>query len=94
MSIFDKVKNMLGGDAKTEGLVKKGIDKAEQIAREKTGGKHDQQISTAAQKAREMADKIDNRPGTTPGTDQSSAAPDPGQAGQPDRPDTPPRYGP
>ncbi|MET8046635.1 MULTISPECIES: antitoxin [unclassified Streptosporangium] len=91
MSIFDKVKNMLGGDAKTEELVKKGIDKAEQIAREKTGGKHDQQISTAAQKAREMADKIDDQPGTTPGTGQSGAAPDPGQTG---RPDAPPPYGP
>ncbi|WP_326637220.1 Rv0909 family putative TA system antitoxin [Streptosporangium sp. NBC_01755] len=90
MSILDKVKNMLGGNAKTEEIVKKGIDKAEQIARKKTGGKHDQQISTAAQKAREMADKIDNQPDTgQPGT-----TPTPGRPDQQGRPDTPPPYGP
>ncbi|WP_344920694.1 antitoxin [Streptosporangium oxazolinicum] len=79
MSILDKVKHMLGGNAKTEELAKQGIDKAEQFAKRKLGGKHARNIETAAQKAREMADKIDE-PGTTPPQD---TAPEPGRTTPP-----------
>jgi hypothetical protein len=99
MSILDKVKQMLGGNAKTEELAKQGIDKAEQIAKERLGGKHARHIDTAAQKAREMADKIDEPDTTPPGT-----TPAPGRATPPGRDDgtsgpgqpgtTPPPYGP
>ncbi|MEU8385033.1 antitoxin [Streptosporangium sp. NPDC048865] len=102
MSILDKVKNMLGGGAKTEELAKQGIDKAEEIARRKLGGKHARHIDTAARKAREMADKIDEpdtaRPGTTPdpvrpspdttsGTDRPGTTPAPGRSTPPGRGD-------
>ncbi|MFF5110762.1 antitoxin [Streptosporangium sp. NPDC000509] len=66
MSILDKVKHMLGGSAKTEELAKQGIDKAEKFAKKKLGPKHAQQVDTAARKAREMADKIDEPDRTTP----------------------------
>ncbi|MGS2641592.1 Rv0909 family putative TA system antitoxin [Streptosporangium sp. LJ11] len=92
MSILDKVKHMLGGGAKTEELAKQGIDKAERIAKEKLGGKHARRIDTAAQKARKMADKInepDTRPpGTTPapGRDDSTSGPGrPGTTPEPGR---------
>lgn len=87
MSILDKVKNMLGGSAKTEELVKKGIDKAERLARKKDHGKHAEQIGNAARKAREMAEKIDTRHGASPPSGQS------GQAPATDRPQTPPPSG-
>ncbi|MFF3438928.1 antitoxin [Streptosporangium sp. NPDC002721] len=108
MSILDKVKNMLGGNAKTEELAKQGIDKAEQIARRRLGGKHARHIDTAARKAREMADKIDEpdttRPDTTSGTAQPGTTPAPGRSTPSGRDDgtsgpgqpgtTPPPYGP
>ncbi|MEU4533338.1 antitoxin [Streptosporangium sp. NPDC023825] len=85
MSILDKVKHMLGGSAKTEELAKQGIDKAERIAKEKLGGKHARRIDTAAQKAREMADKIDESdtrpPGTTPAPERDDSTSGPGRPG-------------
>ncbi|MFF0577524.1 antitoxin [Streptosporangium saharense] len=65
MSIFDKVKSMLGDhSAKAEELAKQGVDQAARMAKEKTGGKYDQHIDTAATKAKEMADRIDEPDGT------------------------------
>ncbi|GHE28526.1 hypothetical protein GCM10017673_33660 [Streptosporangium violaceochromogenes] len=62
MSFFDKVKSLLGDhDTKVEDLAKQGIDKAARAAKERTGGKYDEHIDTAAAKAREAADKIDGR---------------------------------
>ncbi|MEV7007904.1 antitoxin [Streptosporangium sp. NPDC051022] len=105
MSIFDKVKSMLGDHStKAEELAKQGIDQAAQTAKEKTGGKYDNQIDSAAEKAREMADKIDGQTDTSqaPGqTDtygtQNDTPPASGQSdpyGNPDdrqgRTDTPP----
>jgi hypothetical protein len=99
MSILDKVKHMLGGGAKTEELAKQGIDKAEQIAKRRLGGKHARHVDTAARKAREMADKINEPDATPPGTTpapgratpsgRDDTTPDPGRPGT-----TPPPYGP
>lgn len=62
MSIFDKVKGLLGDNAdKVEQATKQGIDKAADLAKSKTGGKYDQHIDTAADKAKEMADKLDGQ---------------------------------
>ncbi|MGV9773035.1 antitoxin [Streptosporangium sp. NPDC003464] len=67
MSIFDKFRSMLGEHgAKAEELANQGIDKAAQMAKDKTGGKYDQYIDAAADQARQRADMIDGRTGTSP----------------------------
>ncbi|MEO3856073.1 antitoxin [Acrocarpospora sp. B8E8] len=64
MSIFDKVKEKLVGHAdKVEDAANKGVDKAADIAKEKTGGTYDKYVDTAAEKAKEATDKIDGQPG-------------------------------
>ncbi|MEV8633192.1 antitoxin [Streptosporangium sp. NPDC051023] len=103
MSIFDKVKSMLGDHStKAEELAKQGVDQAAQAAKEKTGGKYDDQIDTAAAKAKEMADQIDGQtdqsqtPGqTSPYASQDDDSPFSGQNdpyGSPDD-ETPPSAG-
>ncbi|GAA3124295.1 antitoxin [Streptosporangium carneum] len=70
MSIFDKVKSLLGEHGtKAEELAKQGVDQAARKAKEKTGGKYDEHIDTAAAKAREMTDRIDGQsdPAQAPG---------------------------
>lgn len=74
MSIFDKVKSLLGEHStKAEELAKQGIDKTAQAAKERTGGKYDEHIDTASAKAREMADRIDGQTGTPQTPGQSDA---------------------
>ncbi|MEU1731229.1 antitoxin [Streptosporangium sp. NPDC020145] len=83
MSIFDKVKSMLGDhSAKAEELAKQGVDQAARMAKEKTGGKYDRHIDTAAAKAKEMADRIDEPDGTPrpPGQDASPGYPGQGRS--------------
>jgi hypothetical protein len=64
MSIFDKFKDKIVGHAdEVEDAAGKGVDKAANIAKEKTGNKYDDHIDTAARKAREATDKIDGQSG-------------------------------
>jgi|GEM_PF-4538165 len=94
MSILDRVKHMLGGSAKTEELAKQGIDRAQRFAKKRLGPKHARQVDTAAQKAREMAEKIDKPGGTTPPgtTPEPGRTPPSGPSGRDDT--TPPPSGP
>ncbi|MFJ2031003.1 antitoxin [Streptosporangium sp. NPDC087985] len=101
MSIFDKVKSMLAEHStKAEELANQGIDKAAEMAKEKTGGKYDQYIDSAAEEARKRADMIGGQTGTSPvpgetDTPQASddvlggTAPseDAGETGTPRKPD-------
>ncbi|WP_344968626.1 antitoxin [Streptosporangium fragile] len=93
MSIFGSVKDLPGENSgRIEKIVEQGIGKAGQSAGEKAGGQHDRHITTAARKAGEMADKIDDRPGTTPvtGHPDTTPAPDPsGTASAHDQAGTP-----
>ncbi len=62
MSMFDKAKDKLGENSgKVEETAKKGVDKASEAARHKTGGKHDDKIDKVADKAKDAADKIDDQ---------------------------------
>ncbi|SDG16932.1 MT0933-like antitoxin protein [Sinosporangium album] len=82
MSLMDKLRGLLGQHAdKAEKIAKQGIDRAADLAKRRTGGKYDQHIDSAATKAREAAERIDDRPGA------SERAP--GQSG-PGQPGTPP----
>ncbi|GAA0400429.1 hypothetical protein Acor_78070 [Acrocarpospora corrugata] len=64
MSIFDKAKSVLRGHSdKAEDAANKGVDKAAEVAKEKTGGKYDEHIDTAGTKAKEMTDRIDGQSG-------------------------------
>ena len=56
MGLMDKAKGLLQGKGdQAEDL----IDKAADIANDKTGGKHADKIDSAAQKAKDAVDKID-----------------------------------
>ena len=56
MGFMDKAKGMLQGKGdQAEDL----IDKAADLANDKTGGKHADKIDSAAQKAKDAVDKID-----------------------------------
>ena len=55
MSILDKAKGLLG---KNSGKAKDGVDKAADVADDKTGGKHTEQIDGAAEKAKDAIDDI------------------------------------
>ncbi|MGY2082107.1 antitoxin [Modestobacter sp. SYSU DS0657] len=58
MGMMDKAKSALNSD-KGEQVSDKGLDKGEQFADQKTGGKHDAQID----KGRDFADERIGRPG-------------------------------
>ena len=55
MSILDKAKGLLG---KNSDKAKAGVDKAADVADDKTGGKHTEQIEGAAEKAKDAIDDI------------------------------------
>ena len=55
MSILDKAKGLLG---KNSDKAKSGVDKAADVADDKTGGKHTEQIEGAAEKAKDAIDDI------------------------------------
>ncbi|MEM8706184.1 MAG: Rv0909 family putative TA system antitoxin [Actinomycetota bacterium] len=64
MGLFDKVKGIFGSNAeKIEDAVEDGIDKAAELAKDKLPGDHDDKIDMAADKAADMADKIDGEEG-------------------------------
>ncbi|OUC96691.1 antitoxin [Streptosporangium minutum] len=82
MSIFDKVRSMLGEHStKAEELANQGIDKAAQMAKEKTGGQYDQYIDAGAEQARRRADMIDGQTGTSPVPGETATPRNPGEAG-------------
>ncbi|NUR92719.1 MAG: antitoxin [Nonomuraea sp.] len=55
---------MLGGmREKAEDAANSGIDKATDFAKEKSGGKFDDQIDQGSQMAKDNADKIDGQEG-------------------------------
>ncbi|MFB9966967.1 antitoxin [Sinosporangium siamense] len=84
---MNKLRGLLGSHSdKVEKAAKQGIDKAADMAKQRTGGKYDQQIDTAAAKAREAADKIDNRPGTPGGHPGAPGEQPPGEQGRPPAP--------
>ena len=56
MGLLDKIKGALQGKAKQ---VNDGIDKAADVADDKTGGKYTEQIDGAADKAKDLLDKLD-----------------------------------
>ena len=56
MGILDKLKGMVGGNA---AKVEDGIDKAADMAKDKVGDDHADKIDTAADKAKEVVDKLD-----------------------------------
>jgi hypothetical protein len=65
--------------------IAQGIDKAAQVANEKTGGKHADKIATASGKARDALDSLDGKnddirdtppaPGTPPSTPEQPGIP-------------------
>jgi antitoxin protein of toxin-antitoxin system len=55
MSILDKAKGLL---SKNNDKAKGGVDKAADVADDKTGGKHTEQIEGAAEKAKDAIDDI------------------------------------
>jgi hypothetical protein len=56
MSILDKVKDLLKGKS---AQMDSAIDKAADVADDKTGGKYTEKIDDAADKAKDVVDKLD-----------------------------------
>ena len=56
MGLLDKAKSLVAGN---KDKVKDGIDKAADLADDKTGKKHTEQIDSAADKAKDAVDKLD-----------------------------------
>jgi ABC-type transporter Mla subunit MlaD len=56
MGLLDKIKGALQGKGKQ---VNDGIDKAADVADDKTDGKYTEQIDGAADKAKDVVDKLD-----------------------------------
>jgi len=54
--MLDKIKGLVGGNADK---VKEGLDKAGDMIDDKTGGKYEDQIDTAAEKIGDMIDDVD-----------------------------------
>ena len=55
MGLLDKIKSSLQGKSKQ---VKSGIDKAADVVDDKTGGKHTEKIDDAAEKVKDVVDKL------------------------------------
>jgi MT0933-like antitoxin protein len=56
MGLLDTIKNALKGKGDQ---VSSGIDKAADVVDEKTGGQHTEKIDDAAEKAKDIVDKLD-----------------------------------
>jgi ABC-type transporter Mla subunit MlaD len=56
MGLLDTIKGALKGRSKQ---VEAGIDKAADVVDDKTGGKHTDTIDSAADKAKDIANKLD-----------------------------------
>jgi hypothetical protein len=59
MSILDKLKGLLKGKGDQ---ASSAIDKVADLADDKTGGKYTEKIDSAADKAKEVVDKLDDQP--------------------------------
>ncbi|MGV3759069.1 MAG: antitoxin [Actinomycetota bacterium] len=59
MGFMDKVKDLAKGRGKQ---IDQGIDKVADVIDDKTGGKHADKIDQAAEKAKDLADKLDDDP--------------------------------
>ena len=55
MGILDKVKGVFKGNQKQ---IRSGIDKAADVADDKTKGKHTKKIDSAAEKAKDVVEKL------------------------------------
>jgi hypothetical protein len=78
MGIFDKLKGAVKGHGDKVG---EGLDKAADVADEKTGGKHSEHIDTGVDKAKEQLG-IESEPGGEAPAEQAEAQQDePGQGG-------------
>ena len=58
MSLLDKIKSALQGKGEQ---VSSGIDKAADVVDDKTGGKFSEKIDDAAQKAKDIVEKLDEK---------------------------------
>jgi ABC-type transporter Mla subunit MlaD len=58
MGLMDKVSGMLKGKGKQ---VNDAIDKVAAVVDDKTGGKHSDKIESVAEKAKNAADKLDDK---------------------------------
>lgn len=56
MGLLDTVKKALKGKGKQ---IESGIDKVADVVDDKTGGKHSEKIDDAAQKAKDIVEKLD-----------------------------------
>ena len=56
MGLLDKLKGALQGKG---AQAEKAIDKAADVVDKKTGGKHSDKIDSAAEKAKDVVDKLD-----------------------------------
>ncbi len=83
MAISDKLKDLTSkaqeAAASREGQIRGAVEKVQQLANERTGGKYSEQIQKAGAKAGEVVDKV-ARPESTPAhtetaTDSASEAP-------------------
>jgi hypothetical protein len=55
MGLIDKLKGLVGGH---KDQAEQGVDKAADLADDKTGGSHSDQIATAAEKTNEEIDNL------------------------------------
>ena len=68
MGLMDKLKSLVG---KNKEPVKDGVDKAADVADDKTGGKHTEKIEDTSEKAK---DKVDDLAGDEGGGGSSTGA--------------------
>lgn len=57
MGLMDRLKGLVGGN---RDKISEGVDKATDVADEKTGGSHSEQLQQVDEKAEEVLDKIDD----------------------------------
>jgi hypothetical protein len=57
MGFMDTLKGWVGGH---KDQTKQGVDKAADVAEEKTGGSHTEQIDSAAEKGKDAIDKLED----------------------------------
>jgi hypothetical protein len=89
MGFLDNAKDKLTKAVDQHGdKIAQGIDKAAQLANEKTGGKHADKIDTATGKARDALDSLDGKNDDIPDTPGTPASP-PQQPGIPTDPTNP-----
>lgn len=62
MGLFKKAKDKLGETVESHGgQIDQGIDKAAEVADEKTGGKFSDQIDTGVDKAKDALDNLEGK---------------------------------